>query len=94
MRTSSLLVCFCLLALMVEPPASLGAAPLGWDSNAGRGIFEAGLLLKAGTAPRPWPRLGVPLIVPVDAMVSKYPGAREKVWELGGWEVQDWNAKR
>jgi len=59
---------------MVEPPASLGAVPLGWDSNAGRGIFEAGLLLKAGTAPRPWPRLGVPLIVPLDAMVSKYPG--------------------
>jgi hypothetical protein len=28
-------------------------------------MFEAGLLLKAGSCDRPWPRVGVPLMVPV-----------------------------
>lgn len=37
-------------------------------SNAGRGMFEAGLLVKVGTAPRGWPRFGVPRMVPWEAM--------------------------
>jgi len=66
-HTSSLFDCFCLLALIVDPPASL-AEPLGCDSKAGRGIFDAaGLLVKAGTVPRP---LGVPLMVPLEAIAA------------------------
>ena len=39
-------------------------------SKAGLGIFEAaGLLEKAGSCPRPWPRLGVPLMVPLLAAI-------------------------
>ena len=68
MYTSSLFDCFCLLALIVDPPASL--CDVGVDSNAGRGILEAGLLLKTGKVPRPCPRLGVPLIVPLEAMMD------------------------
>lgn len=32
-------------------------------------MFE-GLLLKTGICPRPWPRLGVPLMVPPEAIVE------------------------
>jgi hypothetical protein len=67
-HTSSLFDCFCLLALIVDPPASL-AEPLGCDSKAGRGILDAaGLLVKAGTVPRP---LGVPLMVPLEAIAGR-----------------------
>jgi hypothetical protein len=52
---------------MVDPPASLWEA-LGCDSKAGRGILEAGLLLKVGTVPRPF---GVPLIVPLEAIAGR-----------------------
>lgn len=34
-------------------------------------MFEAGLLVKAGTVPRP---LGVPLMVPLEAIVGKGEG--------------------
>jgi hypothetical protein len=47
---------------MVEPAASLCAVVLACVSNAGRGIFDAGLLVKAGMVPRP--PFGVPLMVP------------------------------
>jgi hypothetical protein len=71
-NTSSFFDCFCLLADIVDPPASLWTAELACVSKAGRGIFEAGLLVKAGTAPRPWPRFGVPLMVPaLDAIFEK-----------------------
>jgi len=57
--TSSLLLCFCRLALIAELPASLMEV---WVSRTGLGMLElAGLLVK-GIPPRPW-RLGVPLIV-------------------------------
>ncbi len=66
-HTSSLFDCFCLLALIVDPPASL-AEPLGCVSKAGRGILDAaGLLMKAGIVPRP---LGVPLMVPLEAITG------------------------
>ena len=64
-NTSSFLDCFCLLADIVDPPASLWTLELPWLSKAGRGIFEAGLLVNAGRLPRPWPRFGVFLMVPV-----------------------------
>ena len=71
-HTSSLFDCFCLLADIVDPPASLWTAEPPWVSKAGRGILEAGLLVKAGKAPRPWPRFGVPLMVPVlEAILGK-----------------------
>lgn len=62
---------------MPVAPASLWDVPVlvVWDSRAGRGMLEAaGLFVKAGIAPRPGvppgPRVGVPLMVPVeDAMV-------------------------
>jgi hypothetical protein len=63
-RTSSLLVCFCRLALTEEEaPASL--VPVCAVSRTGLGIPEeaAGLLAK-GMAPRACPRFGVPRIVP------------------------------
>ena len=66
-RTSSLLVCFCRLALTEEAPASLAAVPAGAPSWTGRGIPECpGLLLAAakGMAPRPPWRPGVPRRVP------------------------------
>ena len=67
-HTSSLFDCFCLLALIVDPPASL-AEPLGCVSKAGRGILDAaGLLVKAGIVPRP---LGVPLMVPLEAIAGR-----------------------
>jgi hypothetical protein len=45
---------------------------VAWDSKAGRGILDAGLLVKVGTAPRPWPRFGVPRMVPVlEAILGK-----------------------
>jgi hypothetical protein len=67
-RTSSLLLCFCLLVL-IEVPASLAAVVLCVVSSTGLGMFEeelgvAGLLVVKGMAPRPWLRPGVPLIVP------------------------------
>jgi len=80
--TSSLFDCFCLLALIVDPPVSL--CDVGVDSNAGRGILEAGLLLKTGKVPRPCPRLGVPLMVPLEAMIDV----------KGQMEVETRNAKR
>jgi hypothetical protein len=72
-RTSSLLVCFCRLAL--TPEASLAAVVLCWVSRTGLGMLEgpgvAGLFVAKGMAPRPWPRLGVPLNVPgVPDMIS------------------------
>ena len=71
-NTSSFFDCFCLLADIADPPASLWTAELACVSRAGRGILEAGLLVKAGTAPRPWPRFGVPLMVPaLDAIFEK-----------------------
>jgi hypothetical protein len=82
MDTSSLFDCFCLLALIVDPPVSL--CDVGVDSNAGRGILEAGLLLKTGNVPRPCPRLGVPLMVPLEAMIDV----------KGRMEVETRNAKR
>ena len=51
---------------MVDPPASLWVECV---SKVGRGMFEAGLFGNAGTVPRLPPRLGVPLMVPVEAMV-------------------------
>jgi len=48
--TSSRLLCFCRLALMVDIPASL--CEVGVCSSAGRGIAEAaGLFVKFGTLP-------------------------------------------
>jgi hypothetical protein len=70
-RTSSLLVCFCRLALTDEPPASLMAVLLLCEvfSKTGRGIFEVdGLLAKEGMPPRPWALLGVPLMVLPDIL--------------------------
>ena len=65
---------------MVDPPASLCAA-VEVCSRAGRGILEAGLLVKAGTVPRVWFRLGVPLMVPaLEAMMFM----RNKSGRLGG----------
>ena len=56
--TSSRFDCFALLALSVEPPASLWPAPVGveglWPSNAGRGMAE-----------EDFEDLAVPLIVPM-----------------------------
>lgn len=71
--TSSLLDCFCLLALMVDPAASLWTVDMAlWvcASKAGRGtgIFDAGLL-NAGKFPRLPCRLGVPRIVPLVAIL-------------------------
>lgn len=60
-RTSSLLDCFCRLALTEDTPASL--APDGVDSSTGLGIPDAAGLLAKGIAPRP-PRFGVPRMVP------------------------------
>lgn len=60
---------------------------LGCGSKAGRGIFEAGLLVKAGTPWRDWPpvRLGVPLKVlweTLDAIWGNASGAEETNGEL------------
>lgn len=72
-HTSSLLVCFCLLALMVEPPASLCTVELACVSKLGRGILDAGLLLKAGMVlVFAAPPLGVPLVVPLEAIATRY----------------------
>lgn len=54
---------------MVDPPASLTVVCVS-KPEAGRGMFDAGLLLKAGRLPRPWPRLGVPLMVPLEAILT------------------------
>jgi hypothetical protein len=61
---------------MVELPASLERlmleiAELPWGSRGGRGILEAGLLLKAGMAERPWLRFGVPRIVPLEEAMMR-----------------------
>ena len=64
-HTSSLLDCFCLLALTEEPPASLAEPPwLLWvGSRTGRGMPDVAGLPVKGMAPRPCPRPGVPRIV-------------------------------
>lgn len=78
-RTSSLLDCFCLLALMVDPPTSLWRVEAGVACDecegacgsrlvAGRGILETGLL-KDGMGRLP-PREGVFLRVPLLAMTG------------------------
>lgn len=65
MPTSSLLDCFCRLALTEE------LASLGWESRTGRGMAELAGLLAKGMVPRPWLRFGVPRIVFPDMMVRK-----------------------
>jgi hypothetical protein len=62
-RTSSLLDCFCLLALTDDPPASLTWLLCWAVSSTGRGMLEAAGLEVKGMFPRPGPRLGVPLRV-------------------------------
>ena len=70
--TSSLLLCFCLLALTDDdPPASLVVVFVLWVctvSSTGRGMLDAEGLAAAAAAlkgmpPRACPRLGVPLRV-------------------------------
>jgi hypothetical protein len=98
-HTSSLLVCFCLLALtpVVEAPASLGAGcaappappPVTWLmawSRTGLGMLEfTGLVVLNGIAARPWPLLGVPLMVP--DILHKAGGSAKIGLISGGWKV-------